>query len=102
VDFHVLDGRRGHASYRNRQLPSGGELYEDVTNGYGPECFTIDEPRAFPYRLLINYYSRGPMGYGMGKLDIVRFDGKGSLDVQQRPYVVMNDGAWVDLGAITR
>jgi tetratricopeptide (TPR) repeat protein len=101
VDFHVLDNRGGHASYRNRQLPSGGELYEDVTNGYGPECFAIDEPRAFPYRLLINYYSRGPMGYGMGKLEIVRFDGKGRLDVQQRPFVVMNDGAWVDLGEIT-
>ena len=41
VDFHIHDGRGGHAFYGARQLPSGGELYADVTTGYGPECFTI-------------------------------------------------------------
>ena len=101
VDFHIRDGQGGHAYYSSKTLPSGGSLYADVTNGYGPECFTINgAARAFPYKLQIHYYSRGPMGYGMGKLQIVRHDGKGGLSLEDRPFVVMNDSAYVDLGVV--
>lgn len=101
VDFHIYDGRGGHAFYSQKHLPSGGELYEDVTDGYGPECFTVPgERRAFPYKLQIHYYSRGPMGYGMGKLDVVEHDGRGGLKIERRPFVVMNDQAYVDLGTV--
>ncbi len=78
-------------------------LYADVTTGYGPECFTIASRAAppFPYTLQVHYYCRGPMGYGMGKLQIVEHDGKGGLKLEDRPFVVMNDGAFVDLGTVT-
>ena len=70
VDFHIHDAIGGHAFYGKPHLPSGGDLYADVTQGYGPECFTIrgDALKAAPYRLEAHYYSRGPMGYGMGKV----------------------------------
>jgi hypothetical protein len=42
------------------------------------------------------------MGYGMGKLEIIEHDGAGGLLFEQRPYVVMNDGAYVDLGKVER
>ena len=105
VDFHIYDGKGGHAYYGNRQLPSGGELYADVTTGYGPECFTIRGPRAgraYPYTLQAHYYSRGPMGYGMGKLEIIDHDGHGGLTFEERPFVVMVDRAFVDLGVVER
>ncbi len=105
VDLHVYDGRGDHAYYGNRSLPSGGELYADVTTGYGPECFTLREPvrrRAYPYGLKAHYYSRGPMGYGMGLLRVVEHDGDGVLRFDQRPFVVMNDRAFVDLGEVGR
>ena len=99
VDFHIQDARGGHAFYGAKQLPSGGELYADITTGYGPECFAIEgTPKAGPYKLSINYYSQGPMGYGMGLLQIVKHDGKGTLSFQDRPYVIMADHAYVDLG----
>jgi hypothetical protein len=104
VDFHIQDARGGHAFYSDRRLPSGGELYDDVTTGYGPECFTIRNPagaRAYPYRLQAHYYSRGPMGYGMGKLEVIEHDGHGALHFDERPFVVMTDGAFVDLGTVT-
>ena len=98
VDFHIHDARGGHAWYSNMKLASGGELYADVTTGFGPECFTIPgTPAAGPYRLSINYFSQGPMGYGMGLLQVQRFDGK-RLTFEDRPYVIMNDHAFVDLG----
>ncbi len=99
VDFHIQDARGGHAFYSNKVLPSGGELYADITTGYGPECFAIEgKPTAGPYKLSINYYSQGPMGYGMGLLQIVKHDGNGKLAFQDRPYVIMADHAYVDLG----
>jgi tetratricopeptide (TPR) repeat protein len=105
VDFHIHDGKGGHAFYGSRQLPSGGELYADITTGYGPECFTIRLPRkdrTYPYRLQAHYYSRGPMGYGMGKLEIIDHDGKGGLNFDERSFVVMVDQAFVDLGTVQR
>ena len=103
VDLHVWDRHGAHAYYQQKTLPSGGELYADVTTGYGPECFTIPAPEsrdAAPYRLAAHYYSRGPMGYGMGTVQIVRHDGRGGLAVEPRPFVVMADQAMVDLGVV--
>lgn len=103
VDLHVYDRQGGHAFYGQKTLPSGGELYADVTTGYGPECFTAPASaagKAAPYRLAVDYYSRGPMGYGMGTVQIVRSDGKGRLAVEPRPFVVMTDSAMVDLGSV--
>lgn len=105
VDFHIHDGKGGHAYYSEKQLPSGGELYADVTTGYGPECFTIRGPRdrrAYPYTLQAHYYSRGPMGYGMGKLEILEHDGNGKLSFEERPFVVMKDRAYVDMGQVNQ
>jgi tetratricopeptide (TPR) repeat protein len=103
VDFHIHDGKGGHAYYSQKELPSGGELYADVTTGYGPECFAIrGTPAAFPYRLEAHYYSRGPMGYGMGRLQILSHDGKGGMRFEDRPFVVMNDGAYVNLGSLEK
>src|SRR5262249_25038073 len=99
VDLHVTDAAGKHAWYQHHQLASGGELYDDVTSGYGPECFAIPgTPRAAPYRLAVHYYRQGPMGYGMGVLQIQRFDGKGGLTFEDRPYVIMANDAFVDLG----
>jgi Vault protein inter-alpha-trypsin domain/von Willebrand factor type A domain len=103
VDFHIYDAKGGHAFFSSPHLGSGGDLYADVTTGYGPECFTIrGARRAGPYVLQAHYYSRGPMGYGMGKLEIIEHDGKGGLTFEQRPFVVMTDQAFVDLGTVTR
>jgi hypothetical protein len=101
VDFHIFDAQGGHAYYSSPRLPSGGELYADVTTGYGPECFGIrtdKAKRAAPYHLQAHYYSRGPMGYGMGKVEIVEHDGNGHLTFEERPFLVMTDRAFVDLG----
>ena len=100
VDLHVRDARGGHAYFQQRTLASGGELYADVTTGYGPECFAIPgAPRAGPYQLSLEYYAQGPMGYGMGLVEIQTFDPARGFAFDDRPYVIMTDHARVDLGA---
>ena len=104
VDFHIIDADGGHAYYEHPELASGGRLYADVTTGYGPECFTIRLPkerRSPLYTLQAHYYSRGPMGYGMGKLEIIDHDGSGGLTFEERPFVAMVDHAFVELGTVT-
>jgi hypothetical protein len=101
VDLHVYDRKGNHAYYEAKTLPTGGELFADVTTGYGPECFAVSDPAARaagPYRVWVNYYSRGPMGYGMGTVQVVAYDGHGRLSVDPRPFVVMADDATLDLG----
>lgn len=100
VDLHVWDRQGAHAFYNQKALPSGGELYADVTTGYGPECFAIREPDAAPYQLRVHYYRRGPMGYGMGTLQVIEHDGQGGISVEPRPFVVMADDAMVDVGSV--
>jgi tetratricopeptide (TPR) repeat protein len=105
VDFHIEDALGSHAYYQQPELASGGRLYADVTTGYGPECFTIRLARAqrsASYKLSAHYYARGPMGYGMGNLQIIDHDGQGHLTFEERPFVVMADRAFVDLGRVFR
>ena len=106
LDFHIRDANGGHAYYGEKNLPNdGGSLYADVTTGYGPECFTIRKPkesRSPSYSMQAHYFSRGPMGYGMGKLSIIDHDGKGGLTFEERPFVVMVDHAFLDLGSVKR
>ena len=98
VDLHVRDAAGGHAWYSHKTLESGGELYADVTTGFGPECFEIQgTPTAGPYQLGVHYYAQGPMGYGMGLLQVARFDGK-AFSFEDRPYVIMKNQAYVSLG----
>jgi tetratricopeptide (TPR) repeat protein len=102
VDLHVRDASGETAFYSHPTLSSGGSLVADVTTGYGPECFTVRLPkgkRSTKYTVRAHYYARGPMGYGMGKLEVVEHDGHGGLSFEERPFVVMNDHAFVELGA---
>ncbi|CAN5663342.1 hypothetical protein BH11MYX1_BH11MYX1_42120 [soil metagenome] len=45
----------------------------------------------------MHYYRQGPMGYGMGLVQIVRFDGSNFV-FEDRPYLIMQDEAYVSLG----
>ena len=101
LDLHVRDGLGWHAFYRDKKMDSGGRLSDDMDAGYGLEAFVIDgAATAFPYRLEVGYYARGA-AHGTGKLEIVEHDGKGQLFFDQRPFVVLKQRAYVDLGLVS-
>lgn len=100
VDLHVRDRHGAHAYYQDKKLPSGGELLEDITTGYGPEEFVIPgAATGGPYRLSTLYFARGAMGLGLGTVQIVAHDGAGALTIEDRPFLLQIDHAEVDLGS---
>ena len=40
------------------------------------------------------------MGLGLGTVQVMRYDGNGILAIDDRPFVIQNDDAMVDLGII--
>jgi Flp pilus assembly protein TadD len=102
VDLHTRDRYGNHSWYSNLDLRSGGALLEDVRDGYGPEMFSVHKPDAFPYQVGVHYYARGPEGVGLGTLQIIRNDGHGNVSIEDRPFVIQNDQAYVDLGSVAK
>jgi len=102
VDLHTRDRFGHHSWYAALQMDSGGMLLEDIRDGYGPEMFSVHKPDAFPYQIGVHYYARGPEGVGLGTVQIVRDDGHGNVTVEDRPFVIQNDQAYVDLGTVAK
>lgn len=102
VDLHVTDdARSGTASPDQPQLATGGEIFADVGNGFGPECFAVTNPSPrVTYSLRVHHYARGPMGYGMGKLAVLHHDGAGGLRFDDRPFVAVEDDEWIYRGVV--
>ena len=100
VDLHVYDRHGDEAWFSHRDMPSGGTLRDDITTGFGPEMFEVDDPAAFPYRIAANYFRRGPMGIGLGTAQIVRTDARGRVTIEDRPFVIQTDNAMVQLGTV--
>jgi tetratricopeptide (TPR) repeat protein len=97
LDLHVFDGKE-HASYKYMGLQSGGELFADVRNGFGPEAFVIRGKAKASYRLQAILHDRGPSGYAMGALQILIHDGHGKLEFEERPFVIQTAGGRAELG----
>jgi len=72
----------------------------DARDGYGPEWLTITEPHDFPYQLQAHYSWMGPMGYSMGMIHILRFEPHQGLISTFKPFVIMQNNAFVSLGQI--
>lgn len=101
VDLHVRDGHGWHAFYRHKALDSGGRLLDDMDAGYGLEAFVIEGTAgAYPYSIEVGYYGRNA-DYGAGKVQIVEHDGDGQLWFDERPFIVLKQRGYVDLGALT-
>jgi hypothetical protein len=82
--------------------PSQGELPTDVRGG-GPETFTrrtTGARPAGPFTVSVRAVTRGPSAFVAGTVAIVDHDGRGRIDVDERPFVVEVAGATVELGPL--
>jgi tetratricopeptide (TPR) repeat protein len=76
-----------------------------ASDGFGPQSFVVRaSPRdaeATPFSVKVTLHRRGPAGGDVpGVVDVLTHDGRGHVSVEPRPFVIMTDGASVDLGEL--
>ena len=87
VDLHVVDPDGEECYYSHKQTASGLELYEDITQGLGPEVVRTETLQKGTYHIGVNYFSAGPMGVSRGIVVIIRGD-----DVEILPFRLVEGG----------
>jgi len=57
VDLHVVEPGGEECYYQNRTTRSGGYLTQDVTQGYGPEMYILQNAENGIYKIRVKYFS---------------------------------------------
>lgn len=74
VDLHVVDPQGEEVDYTNTHSRSGVELYEDITQGLGPEVVRTGRASKGTYHVGVKYFAAGPMGISRGVVVVMRGD----------------------------
>jgi hypothetical protein len=93
VDLHVVDPKGNHVFYANRASPTGLELYEDITRGFGPEVVRTERTVAGTYHVGVKYFAAGPMGVSRGVLVVMQPAARGGVPaVRILPFRLVQGG----------
>jgi hypothetical protein len=57
VDLHVIEPSGEECYYGHRRTRSGGSLTQDVTQGYGPEMYTLTGGQTGQYKVRAHYFA---------------------------------------------
>jgi hypothetical protein len=60
VDLWVIEPDGTKCFFQNTHTPSGGELSQDETQGYGPERYQIKKARPGVYTVMVHYFRANP------------------------------------------
>jgi tetratricopeptide (TPR) repeat protein len=60
VDLWVIEPSGEKCYYQNRQTRGGGQLTEDLTQGYGPERYLAKKAQHGEYRVVVHYFRANP------------------------------------------
>jgi len=74
VDLHVVDPAGEECYYAHKETAQGLELYEDITQVFGPEVVRTNRLVPGTYHVGVTYFSAGAMGVSRGVLVVLRSD----------------------------
>jgi tetratricopeptide (TPR) repeat protein len=74
VDLHVVDPSGEECYYGHTETRAGLRLYEDITQGLGPEVIRTGSLKNGTYHVGVRYFAAGPMGISRGVVVVVRGD----------------------------
>jgi Flp pilus assembly protein TadD len=88
VDLWVTNPAGERISYQRKRGSCGGELFHDVTTGYGPESFTAHVARRGSYRVQVNFFdsSRRTFTEARGEVAVVLHEGTEREQRHVLPY----------------
>jgi hypothetical protein len=91
VDLHVIEPDGFEVYYEKRNSPSGGELSQDMTQGYGPERYQIAQARPGEYVVAVHYFAANPTllgGETHVQVVVVRHAGTDKETVERKTVVL--------------
>lgn len=97
VDLHVVDPSGEECYYSHKNTRSGLALYEDITQGLGPEVVRTNSIAAGTYHVGVRYFSAGPMGVSRGLVVVLRDD-----EVDIHPFRLVQGGGDIRYVAAVR
>jgi tetratricopeptide (TPR) repeat protein len=88
VDLWVTTPSGEKVFYQHRDGRGGEKLYDDVTNGYGPESVTAKRAQPGEYVVQVNYFGggRGAFPEARGEVVVVLDEGKATEKKHVLPY----------------
>jgi len=88
VDLWVTNPAGQRVSYRKKKGRYGGQLFDDVTDGYGPESFTAGAAVKGTYRVHVNYFGtrRNTFTEARGEVTVVLNEGRANEERHVLPY----------------
>jgi tetratricopeptide (TPR) repeat protein len=92
VDLHLIDPSGAECYYGHKQNPSGIELYEDITQGLGPEVIRGEKIERGVYHVGVRYFAAGPMGVSRGIVVILRDDRQRQPSIEIVPFRLVEGG----------
>ena len=93
----------GEKVFYSHKVGAGGEsLFDDVTNGYGPESFTAKSASPGEYKIEVNYYGarRGAFPEARGEIIVVLDEGRPTERKQVLPYRLFAEGQTVTVAKV--
>ncbi|HVR40464.1 MAG TPA: tetratricopeptide repeat protein, partial [Thermoanaerobaculia bacterium] len=87
VDLHVVDPKGEECYYGHKGTATGLELYEDITQGLGPEVVRTDRLTKGTYHVGVRYFAAGPMGVSRGIVVVMH---GGDIDIY--PFRLVQGG----------
>ena len=70
----MIDPSGNECYYQQPRTRSGLTLYEDITQGLGPEVVRTSEVDRGTYHVGVRYFAAGPMGISRGLVVVMRND----------------------------
>jgi len=88
VDLWVTNPAGEKVYYSHKQGSLGGQLFGDVTNGYGPESFHVQNATRGKYLVQVHYYSGGSANFpeARGEVVVVLNEGRATETRHVFPY----------------
>lgn len=88
VDLWVIDPKGEKSYYAAPSTSSGGNLDVDVTDGYGPETFTMAKALSGTYAINVQYYSAYNTPITRVKLHVILYEGTSKEERKSFDFVM--------------
>lgn len=102
VDLWVTNPAGQRVSYKRKKGKFGGQLYDDVTSGFGPESFTAKTAEDGVYAIQVNFYGTDRRAFREARGEVVVVTNQGTPNEKRHvlPYRLFRPGQTVAVARI--